>query len=91
MNERHRGYSVSAPQGKIYLFYVDIFFLICHCTIMTLHIRKLTKTGMNYRLSIPHKVIISLGWEDVEYVIVDDRNEDIIIIRRLNYGESRKK
>lgn len=38
-------------------------------------------------ISLPTKAVKDRGWENEQYLLVDDRDPEILIIRRPNFGE----
>jgi bifunctional DNA-binding transcriptional regulator/antitoxin component of YhaV-PrlF toxin-antitoxin module len=48
-----------------------------------LYIKKMYHIGQSRALVIPPAILRSRGWEKDEYFIFDDRDPDILIIRRL--------
>lgn len=57
---------------------------------MAKHLAKLSKFGGQYRVTIPRKVIDGLGWQDVEFIVLEDLRSGAIYIRRFIDGESLK-
>ena len=41
-----------------------------------------------FRINIPRRIIQLRRWGDVQYVLVDDRHSDNIVIRRLIDGKA---
>jgi len=48
-----------------------------------LYIKKMYHIGQSRALVIPPAILRSRGWENDKYFIFDDRDPDILIIRRL--------
>lgn len=48
-----------------------------------LWIRKCTHDFTSLRVAIPKVVVQARGWECERYIIVDDSDPDIVILRRL--------
>ena len=55
---------------------------------MPKHFTKLSKFGGQYRLTIPKALIIELGWEDVEFVIMEHASPKAFYVRRFIDVES---
>ncbi|MDP2363345.1 MAG: hypothetical protein Q8M94_06200 [Ignavibacteria bacterium] len=52
-------------------------------------IRKVKHDPTSFRISIPKVVVERLGWQDCDYVIVEDHWGDKLLIRRLPGDEKR--
>ena len=43
------------------------------------HIRKITKSGNSYALTLPINIVRELGWREKQKVVVKKRGEGILI------------
>jgi len=50
---------------------------------MAKFIVKVDRTNRIFRLVIPRKIVQEKKWDDVRYIIVDDRHPDKVEIRRF--------
>lgn len=57
---------------------------------MAKHILKVTRTNGVFRLVFPRKLVMIKRWDDVEYVLADDRIPDQIVIKRFIDGKALK-
>jgi len=55
---------------------------------MPKYFTKLSKSGGQFRLTIPKALIEVLDWEGVEFVILEDHSPGVVLIRRFIDGES---
>ena len=58
-------------------------------TLMAEWIMKVQHNLTSFRVTIPKVVVNKMGWEDVRYVVVEDRWDDKLLIRRLPGEEKR--
>ena len=52
-----------------------------------LHIRTVSFLKNSRAITLPQDVLRSRGWENEQYLVIDDRDPDILIIRRLVFDE----
>lgn len=55
---------------------------------MRKYVVKVETAGGMFRINIPRRIIQLRRWGDVQYVLVDDRHSDNIVIRRLIDGKA---
>lgn len=55
---------------------------------MAKHIIRVGKENGLFRLTIPHKVISARRWDDVQYVLLDDKDLNTLVLRRFVDGKS---
>ena len=67
---------------------LDGDFPIWYSADMSKHVIKVDKAGGTFRINIPKTIIQRWRWFNVDYVILDDANDDYLILRRLIYGEA---
>lgn len=49
---------------------------------------KLSKFGGQYRVTLPVRLVEGLKWYDVEFLLLDDRGQETVYMRRFIDGES---
>ena len=55
---------------------------------MAKHIIRVGHIDTCFRIVIPRAVISARRWEDVDYLLVDDRDPNKLVLRRFLDGES---
>ena len=55
---------------------------------MSKHILKVDQVSGTFRIVIPHTVISARRWDDVRYVLLDDKDSNTLVIRRFVDGRS---
>ena len=56
-----------------------------------IYLCKVTDSGEQKRISLPKAFIKDNGWDDVEYIMIDDRDTKNINIRRFVNGETKER
>lgn len=49
---------------------------------------KVNRLDISFRITIPRKVIQQKRWHDVEYVLLEESDPDLIILRRFIDGKA---
>lgn len=57
---------------------------------MAKHLCKVSKHGNQLRVNIPKLLVSAVGWEDVQYLILQEINKNMVTMRRFVDGESLK-
>ena len=57
---------------------------------MPKHLCKVSKHGNQLRVNIPKLLVSAVGWEDVQYLILQEINKNMVTMRRFVNGESLK-
>ena len=55
---------------------------------MPKHLTKLSKFGGQFRITIPRALIVEMGWQDVEFVIMQSASPKAFYVRRFIDGET---
>ena len=56
---------------------------------MALHIRRINYSLNSMRLTIPRQLCERRGWAGDKYIIIDDGDSDILILRRFKIGQGK--